>query len=59
MLADWMDEKFNPFYNWARVRAFKKGHFPNGISFKSIVHMGNMVLTGKFIEKDYGPRGNL
>ena len=45
---------------WDKVREMKKGHFPNGASWKTITHYGQCIVSdGKFQEFDYGARKNM
>lgn len=59
IIMDKIDDIFNPLSRWDRVRGFKRGHFPNGCSGKQLIHFGQVIAKGKFIEFDYGRWRNL
>ena len=52
--------KVMPSSVWAKVREMKKGHWPNGTSFKTVVHFSQLINErGKFRKFDYGARKNM
>jgi hypothetical protein len=36
-----------------------QGHYPAGASSKSVLHFGQMIRAGRFMEWDYGPEENM
>ena len=59
-IADFLNKIFNPLPMWDKVREMKKGHFPNGSSFKTFIHWSQIVSRGGQFQKfDYGPRKNM
>ena len=59
-ILDFLNKIFNPLPMWDKVREMKKGHFPNGSSFKTFVHWGQICNNGGQFQKfDYGARKNL
>lgn len=48
------NNNMNPMLQWDKVRAQKKGHFPNGVSFKMWMHFGHLVNRKRLMYFDYG-----
>ena len=58
VLEEFVESRFNPSNSKYWVRQYRQGHFPNGASFKSIVHYGQLFDSGQFTEFDYGRERN-
>lgn len=46
MVTDFIGKILAPLSVWDKVREMKKGHFPNGSSFKTIAHYAQIIAQG-------------